>query len=459
MRTLYEFAKFGTLPPVLDQSAWPRVRRLLRYLEQFKGCFSSRAAAGVAASLSAGRARRQPPQVDAGDAGARDRPGHYQTFQHFITHATWDWPTGLAPAAGAAARARRACLMIDGTSFPKQGTHSVGVARQYCGALGKIANCQVADDGRAVDQGRAPGCWVRSLYLPKIGRAIARACERVHDSADGPLSREMAPGADVDPPRARRGVDVDGRARRCRVRRRHRVSRGAASAESAVCAGDFVASDGLSRHAAHRRRSRRPGPRPTADARPTARRRAADRRQRPGARVAGARVATRHVAAMGTQSPAGAPLRRPARHARARLARMAIWRPRSGCCCERPVGAANRAKYFFVICRPRRVAEAAGPASRINAGRSSSSIKQLKDELGLDHFEGRTYPGWQPSVVLTAVALYVFPTGTPHARHAADVSGGPRPRPARSSLRCTSPAASQAVGLHHPAPTKLPLRI
>jgi len=57
-------------------------------------------------------------------------------------------------------------LVIDDTGFPKKGRHSVCVARQYCGALGKVANCQVGVSLSYVGQ---EVCWpyTMDLYVPK----------------------------------------------------------------------------------------------------------------------------------------------------------------------------------------------------------------------------------------------------------------------------------------------------
>ena len=56
-------------------------------------------------------------------------------------------------------------LMVDGSDFPKQGVHSVGVKRQYCGELGKRANCQA---GVFVGYVSPQGYTVldRRLYVP-----------------------------------------------------------------------------------------------------------------------------------------------------------------------------------------------------------------------------------------------------------------------------------------------------
>jgi len=57
--------------------------------------------------------------------------------------------------------------IIEETAFPKAGAHSVGVARQYCGTLGKVANCQVAVSLHwSGAEASCPLQW--RLYLPQV---------------------------------------------------------------------------------------------------------------------------------------------------------------------------------------------------------------------------------------------------------------------------------------------------
>jgi len=71
--------------------------------------------------------------------------GHDQ-LHHFISSPAWDdaalWRV-LAEQIDRQVGGEGAVLVVDDTGLPKKGALSVGVARQYCGELGKVANCQV----------------------------------------------------------------------------------------------------------------------------------------------------------------------------------------------------------------------------------------------------------------------------------------------------------------------------
>jgi len=123
---------------------------------------------------------------------ARVEPGRvqaaHQSLHHFVAKAAWSDDAVLS-----AVRARvlpvierrgpiRA-LIIDDTGMPKKGKHSVGVARQYCGQLGKQDNCQVAVSlSAANDHASLPIAY--RLYLP-------------HEWADDP-ARRVAGGVPDD---------------------------------------------------------------------------------------------------------------------------------------------------------------------------------------------------------------------------------------------------------------------
>jgi SRSO17 transposase len=92
--------------------------------------------------------------------------GDEQCLQQFVNQSPWDWgPVRERLAVRMSGEIGPEAWVIDDTGFPKFGRQSVGVARQYCGALGKVGNCQVGVSISAVTpQASCPIDW--RLFLP-----------------------------------------------------------------------------------------------------------------------------------------------------------------------------------------------------------------------------------------------------------------------------------------------------
>src|SRR3954464_7667144 len=103
--------------------------------------------------------------------------------QRGLSHVLWDEEAArdlCREHAVARLGAEDAVLVVDETGFPKKGRHSAGVARQYCGTLGKVENCQV---GVFLAYGSRGGHALidRRLYLPEAwaGDAERRRAAKV----------------------------------------------------------------------------------------------------------------------------------------------------------------------------------------------------------------------------------------------------------------------------------------
>ena len=92
------------------------------------------------------------------------RRGH-QSLDHLVADSPWSDQALLAQLRGWALplikkKEPLAAWIVDDTGIPKKGKHSVGVARQYCGQLGKQENCQVAVSLSAASWGSlSTSCW------------------------------------------------------------------------------------------------------------------------------------------------------------------------------------------------------------------------------------------------------------------------------------------------------------
>jgi SRSO17 transposase len=154
----------ATLSPAAVAACRGRLTRFLqRYLPRFYREEQRQLATVVIAGRLSGLQRKTCEPI-AHQAGRPRKP-----VQHFVGCGQWDDAAVLAELRAHVAEALAdpaAVLVIDPSGFPKKGTHSCGVQRQWCGRLGKEENCQVgvflayaAPSGAALVDAR--------LYLPR----------------------------------------------------------------------------------------------------------------------------------------------------------------------------------------------------------------------------------------------------------------------------------------------------
>src|SRR6185503_16055009 len=101
---------------------------------------------------------------------SRVEGGNEQALQQFVNQSPWDGEGLIADLRRDMLRRFRmksAIYVLDDTSLPKKGNQSVGVAHQYCGALGKLSNCQSLVSLQAVGP-RAHFPLAARLYLPEV---------------------------------------------------------------------------------------------------------------------------------------------------------------------------------------------------------------------------------------------------------------------------------------------------
>src|SRR5438128_5399474 len=96
-------------------------------------------------------------------------PGDYDQLHHFLAAGVWDatpLENELLIQADGLIGGNDAVLVIDDTAIPKKGKHSVGVASQYASALGKNANCQTLVS-LTLARGEVPVTVALRLFLPE----------------------------------------------------------------------------------------------------------------------------------------------------------------------------------------------------------------------------------------------------------------------------------------------------
>ncbi len=339
---------------------------------------------------------------------ARLEDGDEQCLQQFVNQSPWD------PVAVRRVLARRMsrelapdAWVIDDTGFPKFGKMSVGVTRQYCGALGKVGNCQIGVSiNAASDDASCPLDW--RLFVPEewdedsefnqARRQKARLPEHVHHVEKWRLALEMIDelrGWAIKPPVVLGdGAYGDNTELRCGLEQREIEYvldvKGVTSAYSEDVKPFKT-------------------PKPEGRGRPPrARYREDPSSLKQLALVAGkqATVAvTWREGTRGKMSSRFLALRvRPANiHLRHKAHKAGEELPVRWLICEWPSKHAEPTKYWLSNLPADTPLKDLVRFAKLR-WRIEQDYRELKDALGLDHFEGRTYPGWNHHVTLVSIA-------------------------------------------------------
>jgi SRSO17 transposase len=325
-----------------------------------------------------------------------------QALQQFVNQSPWDpVPVRRRLAQRMTAAIQPRAWVIDDTAFPKFGRWSVGVAPQYCGALGKVANCQVGVSIHATtDQASCPLDW--RLFLPESWDDDAERRRKAHVPADQrhrpkwqlalDMLDELASWELVPPVVVADAAYGEVSQFRLGLEQRElgyvvQVP-GTLSAYAEDVAPEPVASAGRGRRPVARYRQRRSSLRQLVlavgaqAARTVAWRQGAD----------GQQLRSRFVALR--VRPAGVRLRRAARGQEL---------PVRWLLAEWPPGEPEPVKYWLAaLPETTPLLQLVGMAKL--RWRVEHDYRELKDTLGLDHFEGRSWPGWHHHVTLVSVA-------------------------------------------------------
>ncbi len=137
-----------------------------------------------------------------GPMAERLAPGNYDQLHHFVSSGVWDaapLEEELAIQANRLVGGPDAVLVIDDTALPKKGSHSVGVAPQYAGALGKNANCQTLVS-LTLARDEVPVAVGLRLFLPEswTGDVARMSRAGVPDACRTPRTKPEIALAEID---------------------------------------------------------------------------------------------------------------------------------------------------------------------------------------------------------------------------------------------------------------------